>query len=560
MKVKYYINRYIAILAILTLGAVSCTDHFDDLNIERGVLITDAADASMLGNAFAQAQHFGMRAWYQGNNLFAGEYSQFFATIHPSFASSNFNGPASWANLMMEGFYSNTTYGAAANQLNFVLDFTAKNDMKPENAMAKIAKVMMYHRQTDYWGPIIYSEFGNGQTSVPFDSQKDIYYDFFKILDEAAADLRAANPALKVFGPHDLLYDGDITQHLKFLNSLRLRLAIRIAYVEPAKAKMEAEKAINSPEGVIDDNADNAMSKVNNKVGSNNNKLSTITYHTEFVVSATLASLMNGYDDPRIPEYTQPCCGRLTPEDAAYGGLVGFRNGFGAQDRSKGFDLEYSFVGKKWLPINNGGTNEPDPVIEAAEVFFLRAEGALRGWNMGGTAQDLYNEGIKASLKFRVNASDDVVNAYINNTSTPSKPLDKEGNPDSRNSPPVADIPVLYDQEGDFERQLEQIITQKWLALFPMNDTEAWAERRRTGYPRGYAIIQSDNPDLTETELPRRIVYASNTYTTNKTAIESAVSNLLGGPDSYATRLWWDAKPNLLQIFRLQHINSEEDK
>ena len=529
-------------MTVLIISLVSCTDKFDELNVKRGALTTDQMDGSMIGFAFAEAQHWGMRAWYQGNNLFAGEYSQFQATIHPNFTSSNYNGPGSWTNLMMEGFYSNTGFGAAANQLDFVLKYTAANNLKPENALAKIWKVMLYHRQTDYWGPIIYSEFGNQKTSVPFDSQKDIYYDFFKILDEAATDLRAANtanPKTKIYDTHDLVYGGDIMKNLKLLNSLRLRLAIRIAYVEPAKAKTEAEKAASAPEGFIVNNADNAMSKVNlNFV----NKLSTITYISEFVLTSTLASLMNGYEDPRIPEYSQPCCGRLTPGNAVFGGLVGFRNGYPASQRGKEKDLAYSYVGKKWLPINNGGTNEPDPIMEAAEVFFLRAEGALRGWNMGGTAQDLYNEGIKASLKFRVNASDAVANSYIISTKLPAKPLDRFGKPDARNSPPVTDIPVLYDAAGSFERRLEQIITQKWLALFPMNDTEAWAERRRTGYPKGYAIIESANPDLTRTQLARRLIYPPNSYSKNGAATAAALT-LLGGKDSYATRLWWDAKP-----------------
>lgn len=542
MKIKYFIKKSIVLMTILVISSVSCTDNFDELNVKRGELTTDQMDGSMLGFAFAEAQHWGMRCWYQGNNLFAGEYSQFQATIHPNFTSSNYNGPGSWTNLMMEGFYSNTAYGAPANQLDFVLKYTAEKNLKPENALAKIWKVMIYHRQTDYWGPIIYSNFGNGKTSVAFDSQKDIYFDFFKILDEAATDLRAINatsPSTKIYGTHDLVYGGNIMQNLKLLNSLRLRLAIRIAYVEPAKAKQEAEKAAAAPEGFIVNNTDNALSKVNlNFV----NKLSTITYISEFVLTSTLASLMNGYEDPRIPEYSQPCCGRLTPGNAVFGGLVGFRNGYPASQRGKEKDLIYSYVGKKWLPINNGGANEYDPIMEASEVFFLRAEGALRGWNMGGTAQDFYNQGIKASLKFRVNAPDAVVNNYVSSTKLPAKPLDRFGMPDARNSPPVTDIPVLYDNAGSFERRLEQIITQKWLALFPMNDTEAWAERRRTGYPKGYAIIESANPDLTRTQLARRLIYPPNSYSTNGAATTAALA-LLGGKDSYATRLWWDAKP-----------------
>src|SRR5690606_10961516 len=156
---------------------------------------------------------------------------------------------------------------------------------------------------------------------------------------------------------------------------------------------------------------------------------------------------------PRLGLYTQPCCGRLQQEKV--GGLVGLRNGLPAGERGTSLDTKYSYAGSKWLPIANGGTNEPDPLIEAAEVYFLRAEGALRGWNMGGTAQELYNEGIRASLKARLNASEAVINAYISSTKTPVAPKLSNGNPDQFDSPPVTDIPVAYESNASFERQLE---------------------------------------------------------------------------------------------------------
>jgi hypothetical protein len=194
------------------------------------------------------------------------------------------------------------------------------------------------------------------------------------------------------------------------------------------------------------------------------------------------------------------------------------------------------------LPIANGGTNEPDALIEAAEVFFLRAEGALRGWNMGGTAEQLYNSGIRASLQFRAGSSDAVINAYIASTKTPVAPKLSNGSPDAYNSPPVTDIPVKFETAGTFERQQEQIITQKWLALFPINDVEAWAERRRTGYPRGYAVLFSQNPRVPKNALMRRLRYPPLAYSTNNAAT-TAAATLLGGPDENDTRLWWDAKP-----------------
>src|SRR5690606_20594484 len=103
----------------------------------------------------------GGRSWFQGNNLFAGEYAQFFTIIHPNFPSANFSQPGSWTDLLYNGFYATPSFGAAANQLNFVEDYTAENNMPVENAITKIWKVQLYHRQTDYWGPLIYSEVGN---------------------------------------------------------------------------------------------------------------------------------------------------------------------------------------------------------------------------------------------------------------------------------------------------------------------------------------------------------------------------------------------------------------
>jgi hypothetical protein len=547
MKIKNYIREGM-LLTVLAVSMVACTDDFDEMNVRKGTLTAEQADQNTVGFAMAEAQHWGMRVWAQGNNLFAGEYSQFFALTHPNFASANFNGPASWPDLMLPGFYAGTGFGAPAQQLDLVLKQTAANNLKIENAVAKIWKVLLYQRQTDYFGPIIYSQFGNGKTTVPFDSQKDIYMDFFKLLDEANVDLAAANQSARAFGigsgSHDLVYDGNITKYRKFLNSLRLRAAMRIVYADPAKAKAEAEKAVADPAGLITDNADNALSKVKTNNLEFENKLRRITYLTEFVMSATMASYMNGYQDPRIPIYTQPCCGRVST--ATSGPFVGLRNGIPSAQRDRTvMDANNSYVGKRWLPPVDGGTNEPDIIMEAAEVFFLRAEGALRGWNMGaGTAMTFYNQGITSSLKFRVpGITDATIAAYVTSTNTPAKPLTKTGTPDAYNSPPVATIPVIYQAAGSFETQLEQIITQKWLALFPMNDAEAWAERRRTGYPRGYAIIESTNPDVAKDQLVRRIIYPTQFYSANKVETEKAVATLLGGPDKYSTRLWWDAKP-----------------
>jgi hypothetical protein len=536
-KFKPYKQIKFTILIMLIICTVSCTEHFDELNTPEDRITVDNVDKNMLGNLLAQAQYRGMMTWYQvSHNLYAGAYAQYFTIIHPNFPSAQFEEVGAWSDHTFRGFYTYGRWGAAANQLHFVEKYTAENDLPVENAIAKTWRIQLYHRITDYWGPIIYSEFGNGKTSVNYDPQKEIYLDFFKTLDEVVSVLQQ-NSGAQPFGSHDLVYGGNVQQYLKWANSLRLRLAIRIAYVEPDLAKKEAEKAINSSGGVIENNADNALlTSTRNSI----NKLSSITYHTEFVMSATMESILEGYDDPRKNVYVQPCCGRLNQFEGE--GINGARNGLPSSQRSTTMEESYSYVGKNWLPLADDGANEPDRLMEAAEVYFLRAEGALRGWNMGGTAKELYDAGIRASLNERTDASDGEIEEYIISTNTPAAPTDSNGNPDQFNSPPVTDIPVVYQESGSFETKLEQIITQKWLALFPMNDWEAWTERRRTGYPRGYAIIESKNPRVSATELMRRLTFVPSEYTNNLEGVEKAVSLLEGG-DENDTRVWWDAKP-----------------
>lgn len=248
-------------------------------------------------------------------------------------------------------------------------------------------------------------------------------------------------------------------------------------------------------------------------------------------MSASMHSVLVGYEDPRLPAYFNEAGGRLGGND----GYKGLRNGLPASEKTADINNAHSFVDTKWLPIADGGSNLPNLVMSAAEVFFLCAEGALRGWNMGGTAEDFYNQGIRLSLGQWTTATSAQIEGYINSTNQPIPLTDKW------NSPAMSTIPVSYQSAASFETQLEQIITQKWIGLYP-DGREAWAERRRTGYPVGYAVINSLNPDIARTDLVRRLSFTIGEQSNNSVAVEAARS-LLGGADNNTTRVWWDAKP-----------------
>ena len=108
--------------------------------------------------------------------------------------------------------------------------------------ITKVLKVEVMHRVTDYYGPIIYKNFANARNQYRPDTQKEVYYEFFNELDSAVVSLAGyieKRPESNGFSRFDLLLDGQYSSWVKFANSLRLRLAMRISAVDPDKAYTE---------------------------------------------------------------------------------------------------------------------------------------------------------------------------------------------------------------------------------------------------------------------------------------------------------------------------------
>lgn len=514
--------------------AVSCTD-FTELNTPSDRLTAENLDASLLGQQFAQSQFHGVRGsaggggLQIGKNLFADLYAQYFATTAENFDSDQNVPVGNWLNAAWR-----YPYGTPGPQIQGLIDFTAENNLPVLNAIGKIWKAYIFHTTTDYWGPIIYTQFGNGETSVAYDSQQEVYNAMFADIS-AGIDVLEDNLTATPFVGHDLIYNGNATQWVKFANSLRLRLAMRVVYADAALAQSQAEAAVSHPVGVIEFNSDNALVATST---SSRNPMNTITNWGEFRMSATMESFLNGYDDPRGRRMFNE------PVDPAFSELRGLRNGLPRQDKGITIADPYSDVADRWRPDNSGGFPGIE-VMRAAEVWFLRAEGALRGWNMGvASAQAAYEEGIRTDMEDGEYGAVDTadIDAYISSTATPADYTNADH--PSWDMAALTDVQVAWDAVaalGGFNQtNFEQIITQKWLALYP-DGMEAWAEARRTGYPKMFPRIQSTNPNVAANEMMRRVPFVDVEYSNNSAAVEAAVQ-LLGGPDTAATKLWWDKK------------------
>ena len=179
--------------------------------------------------------------------------------------------------------------------------------------------------------------------------------------------------------------------------------------------------------------------------------------------------------------------------------------------------------------------------MRASEVYFLRAEGALLNWNMKGSAEDLYRQGIETSFVENNVAASEVV-SYMNSGRQPASYTNSR--PSVNESAPTL-ATAAWDATSD-EQRLEKIMIQKWIALYP-NGQEAWSEWRRTGYPKLHKVVSNygRSQGVTDVKLGiRRMIYPANRSTSeaDKANLQKAIEMLGPGGDASTTNLWWDKK------------------
>lgn len=523
MKRTFFKNtiKYAGAVCFSMMLAISCTDNFEEYNrdpgrptdkeIQEGKYKLGAFFPQMLNYAYPAQEN----AYQMSENLIGDPYGRYLSVANSWTATfSTFNAPDGWLNWPFENIFAKI-YGGWGQ----IKEMTGGEDFIYE--WAQIVRVTAMQRITDMYGPIPYSQIEGGSIAVPYDSQEQVYKAMFADLDKAIDALHkfnTENPDYRDMSPYDQVYAGDLKQWVKYANSLKLRMAMRIVYADPDLARQKAEEAVNSPGGLITTNGDNAL----NTFPTNPVWLMTESWG-DSRACADIITYMEGFNDPRLPKYFT--------ESKVEGskGYLGLRTGIAIE--SKDWTSRYSSVTAK----------EKDRLLwmNAAEVSFLRAEGALRGWNMGGgTAQSFYEEGIKLSFEqWSVGGADGYM---ADATSTQADYNDPDPTLATK---AVSSITIKWDDAADFEQKLERLITQKWIAMFPLGQ-EAWSDHRRTGYPQFFNVIinSSDEPGLS-TSFASRIPYPPSEADNNKQNYEEALK-LLGGTDSYGTKLWWDKNPN----------------
>ena len=433
-------------------------------------------------------------------------------------------------------------------ELKNIEDVVYKTADDPEqvniHAAARILRVMIYAKMTDLYGDIPYSEAIKGYTAgilLPkYDKQEDIYVDFFKELDEAVAQLNVDK------GPFDgdLFYNGNVAQWKKLGNSLRLRLGFRLTKVDEQEARKQVEVALNG--GVLESNADIAMTKHMNLSYRENeyrgNGRSQVfkneAISSGFKLTTTLVDYMHDRQDPRLKIYGGTYLGDgIVGVSQSIQDITDYIEPIGVRPGAMGWDYweDYGSIVdgdgiSRWVghsfkfvqpSIYVSALDAPFFHLTYAEVEFLKAEAALRGW--GGlshaNAVGHFHHGIEASCAMMAHYP-----------GAPAIDTDK-----------IEALKASYSPfPSDFADAMDAVHGQMWVNFF-LNGAEAYANYRRTGYPSVIIPYEgtASNPSETGGIIPQRFFYPQSELIQNATNVEEAISRM-GGKDDWLKPVRWD--------------------
>ena len=505
-------------------------------------------------------------------------YVQYFCVPHSDFPYSNFTLRSTYD--MCKGSIGGPGSGFSSAKLYIApLLNTEKIDSVPE-LKAIFLTLFNYSaiENADLFGPMPYEEFKALRDKSPFkyNDVRTIYYGVKKNLDDVVACLKyykdnrseaykqeLANVMYSyltiVNDPYSKTWE-DMEPWIRFANSLKLRMAIHMSGIEPETAKTWAEEAVR--DGVITD-VDNEVA-IYPAFSGKDHPLVEITGWSDAVMGASFLNLLENLDHPymkylftknsvglaKSPQAVEgSSCPATTPANSVY---VGMRDGVApgeGQAAANNPYCGYSMLDKAYL----AQTQAPLFLMKCSEVYFLLAEGALRGWNMGGTPKQFYEQGIRyASLEsrsFTGNKYNQLVDEYLNVEAPKNITyIDPQGlTPDMK---PVTTIGVKWNESDSKETKLEKIITQKYIASFPYS-YESWVDLRRVGYPKLFPILgvadsdgtigAGDSKVQTKENIMRRIPWASDDPQTKEDIANTGLPALgEGASDTQGQHLWWD--------------------
>ncbi len=519
-KIKYILGS----LLIAIIALQSCTSNFDKIN-ENPNATTKEPTPYILSYCQREVAYFVSDSWRDIRQ--SGVASQIWAQRnYTSEDRYQFRRETS------DGYFRNT-YIRMTGYTDIITlnsDDATKGEMSVygDNAMqiacATLLRIWGVQLLAESFGDVPYSDaFQAPKLLLPkYDKQSELFPKFIEDINTAIAQLKASS---KGWTSGDLIYDGDISQWIKFANTMKLRIALRISSVYP-NWKSVADEAI--ADGVLESNDDNAGVKFTGPGAPNEAPIyNAFVSRNDFTLTQQFLGLLQGVSNPSI-NFVNPFEGLRDPRLDVYVGKVNadakrfMGLPYGMPDATNG-----QYVGDNSATLVNLRVS-PRPQIASADYYVRMLDYPTTCYmvcEVNGWDAEAFEDGLNASMEMWGA---------------------------SNYSQYVSDVMDKFNS-ATAEQKKEMVLTQKYMHLLTQS-FEAWSEYRRTGYPKSLVLpgqITTYVPDESGADVPvlftpinetggiivPRLLYDSNEYSLNKANVDAAAASI--GGDTYSTVLWW---------------------
>ena len=560
--------KRIFFIAALALAFSSCSDRiYEEINTDYTK--ADAIEPSMQ-LSYAALQLFGDMNYVDVYRLYTYAFTQH---LMGCWNTTNYGGQHRVDDQEMGRPWNNLYPGAMRNLTDGIYRTDSMADQANINAAMRILRVYVGGLLTDFYGDIPYTEAGqayiNGNSKPKYDEQKDLYPLFIRELKEAVKKFDVKAEAIN----SDPIFQGDTEKWKTFANSLRLRYAMRVSEVLPDSAQKWFNEAKEEAMSSAADNACVQHLKVRYSFGQESfkdfrgNALSKYFFGNDpannpTYICKTLWEQLYNTNDPRtlrlcrfyIDDYmiistgegridvtdsviaTQQAytdkeiIGSNAPGDFSWDDWPSYPELPGSAleamiDSVKVLHPDYDPAkNPRWLKPklaeNFLRSENPGMLMTYAEVCFLRAEAAVKGWN-GDNAKDYYQKGIRAAM--------DIYSDYY----------DCARITDTEYAAFIGQPAISWGSSA--AQQLSQINTQAWILHFH-NPAEAWSNVRRSNLPKLADPMPKENPLIDGAKIPVRLCYPLKEETYNIDEYKAAINRVIATEGTYDwhARLWWD--------------------
>ncbi|MGJ5643503.1 SusD/RagB family nutrient-binding outer membrane lipoprotein [Formosa sp. S-31] len=468
----------ITALSFVVLSSCMSDDKYDDYN--RDPKNPTQVEADFLFNAATKSLFDQMTSTNVNSNVYrllAQYWTQTTYIDESNFDLNNRNIPQNhWSEM-----YRDVLLDLDTAKENVIADAELTQGEKDARlAQIEVLAVYTWQQMVDSFGDIPYSQALNASeyTLPVYDDAATIYEDLVSRINAAIPNLTGSG-----FGT-DNIYGGDISAWAKFANSLKLRIGMRVADA-PGMASL-SQSAVESAvaAGVFTSNDDNATIAYAATTPNTNPLWVDLVQsgRSDFVAANTVVDIMNTLEDPRRDVYFDQNL------DGDYvGGPYGDNNSFS----------NYTHIGALMHQPEFRGV-----LLDFAEVSFFLADASERGYNVGGTAAEHYNNAITASFE---DWGVDGAAAYLSKSD------------------------VAYSSAaGDWKTKIGR---QFWLAMYNRG-FEGWTAWRTYDTPALNVPVNTGNA------VPFRYTYPVNEQNLNETNWNAAATAI--GGDAQSTKLFWD--------------------